>query len=1830
MTNPSEKSGSRRGRSTWWQLVLLMWKNLVLRRRHWLLTFFEILLPTALFSIVLFIRLIPGSNFIPEHINATTIFETDSEMRLKEYACSNYGKWINKTNYCFTMPNMRDLQIYYGPYGGFTNSVATHVANELNIPKDALTPVFTNEEMDSLVLQSYYTANITPYYIGLFFNDLDDVDSAPHDLKYDLRLTGTWMTASKYPFLEAAGPANSTFRYLNQGFALIQSLVDRFFISQITGNDTYSDYKVEVQKYPYPSYYNDFGISQLYGSFLPSDVVLSFVLLSPSLIKSIVYEKETGVRELMRLMGMSRWLVWVGWFLHALVVVVVVVTIITIMITVGLHSKGAYIPPILNYSNPFIVWIFLALYGISSITFCLTISTFFSRPTLATTLGVLIWLFSYYIPNSIIYLRYERMSLAPKVLYCLIPNMAMTIGFRVIEMFEGRAVGVQWSNMWETGNPRDQVTPGLLMIMMVVDSVIYCILIWYVDQVSPGTYGVALPWYFPFQKSYWCGSGPAKEAPRAMNDALDPDTRQNFEDEPVGLTPGIIIRNLRKEFKSLGRKVKVAVEDVSMTCYEGQCTVLLGHNGAGKTTTMSILTGVFAPSGGYAEVGGWDIATNLKEAREEVGLCPQHNMLFVDLTVMQHLLFFGRLKGMTTAASRAEGMVILKKLDLDQKIDVFGDQLSGGMKRKLCLAISLIGDSKVVILDEPSSGLDPESRRWVWDVVQGERGRRTILVTTHHMEEADVLGDRVAIMASGRVVCAGSTLFLKNKFGDGYTLEMMVTEDFSLEAITAEVTSHIPSAALHNNQGGEVTFKLPPITAMFAPLLESLTRRKEELGVRHLGLSLTTMERVFIGVSEVMEKSEQNSKACETKVENGGADNNMKGFLENGLTNSLQNGLTYSSQQQLYTSQTLMKERLRGYRLLLQRIKAFFIKRIIYSKRKWPLLITQGLIPVAVTLSCLLVDQTLDVFTSQEPPLVLDLSIFPYTTSFVRADPPLQYLAEQYTSLFTDPHEVSIVTNMTDSLLTAAEDDLPTYRENDICFSKYTRAEFTGDKEDVTMRILMQTIPYHTLGIGTSLVTNALLKAATNSTHTITTTNWPLPPDNTWKFHSEFSTSSFVYSNVMPLALAFLSASFLVFPLQERETKTKQVQVMTGAPVWALWSTTFIWDFATYMISVVLIFICFLALDPHGYFTKGEASGALIVMLVMYGWASIPMAYVFSFPFQTAASGFAVLALVNIVAGQLMTVIVWGLRAADVAGLTTASDIIYWVTSVIPSFPVSMAFSHVVRVSVHNDKCNQFNETVTKDLCKTLSLFAPTNDFMECCLYDDPPVCSLYGNKTCFSTWSYFRFENPGLAPDLLTLFVNGIIFLAIIVFLEAGGGIILRRVWRRITCRTLKIQPHVGQEGLQEVDEDVAAESDAVASLMTSAADNSGITSEGSMDTTLIASKLSKVYEGSLIPAVNSISFRVARGECLGLLGVNGAGKTTTFKMLTGDEVPTSGDAVIDGLSLNRERNKFVQNIGYCPQFDAFLGDLTGVEMLQLMGRLRGMTEVRLEEIISSLIPLVGLTECAKRPSSTYSGGNRRKLSTAMALVGSPPLVFLDEPTSGVDPVSRRRVWTAVRQAVINGQSVVLTSHSMEECEALCSRIIIMSRGTLRCVGTTGHLKAKFGQGYSLQVKLRTHGFTPGEQTEDEHVYDTKVSELKNIISRHLPGSTLTDQHKGMLAYRIPSNVPWGTLFSVMETVKAGRDPSATEAERPYSSPASPSIVEVYAASDTSLEQVFLSFAREAALEQASDVAGNGDNVFDASCDHTAIQMYESSASRSSSSSSSNSIPGADLVTEL
>ena len=197
--------------------------------------------------------------------------------------------------------------------------------------------------------------------------------------------------------------------------------------------------------------------------------------------------------------------------------------------------------------------------------------------------------------------------------------------------------------------------------------------------------------------------------------------------------------------------------------------------------------------------------------------------------------------------------------------------------------------------------------------------------------------------------------------------------------------------------------------------------------------------------------------------------------------------------------------------------------------------------------------------------------------------------------------------------------------------------------------------------------------------------------------------------------------------------------------------------------------------------------------------------------------------------------------------------------------------------------------------------------------------------------------------------------------------------------------------------------------------------------DNVLVMSNLSKCYRTKRhrkLIAVNNLCMGIRSGECFGLCGVNGAGKTTTFRMLIGDLIPTAGSSRVHGFDSMKEKRKVFRYIGYCPQFDALFDELTPVEHMLLMARLRGIFWRDESRHVNQLLKRLDLSEYLNVPVGKLSLGNRRKLSTAMALVGDPSIAFLDEPTSGMDPSSRRFLWNVIRRLVKEGKSVILTSH--------------------------------------------------------------------------------------------------------------------------------------------------------------------------------------------------------------
>ncbi|KAG9064767.1 hypothetical protein KI688_003026 [Linnemannia hyalina] len=328
--------------------------------------------------------------------------------------------------------------------------------------------------------------------------------------------------------------------------------------------------------------------------------------------------------------------------------------------------------------------------------------------------------------------------------------------------------------------------------MLLGESILFVLLTFYVDAVMPSEYGVRRPWHFPISglvKSRSSASSSARDieskivhggsqvdlsvdSDQESLDGGDADVRAERERVRTKYNPDttpLIIDNL---YHCYPGKVEAALKGMSFGVETNTVLSLLGPNGAGKSTLIHLLTGLYGPTRGSALIAGADIRTEMSLVHARIGVCPQHDILWDDLTVADHLLFYSRLRGVPPSLEQQSIAFAIASVSLTRFRDRQVKDLSGGERRRVSIAIALLGDNRVVFLDEPSTGLDAEVRRVIWDVVNRVKVNRTVVLTTHSMEEADILSDKIAIMTNGLLRCIGTSLHLKELYGSGFRLNI--------------------------------------------------------------------------------------------------------------------------------------------------------------------------------------------------------------------------------------------------------------------------------------------------------------------------------------------------------------------------------------------------------------------------------------------------------------------------------------------------------------------------------------------------------------------------------------------------------------------------------------------------------------------------------------------------------------------------------------------------------------------------------------------------------------------------------------------------------------------------------------------------------------------------------------------------------------------------------------------------------------------------------------------------------------------------------------------------
>ncbi|KAF3974301.1 hypothetical protein CMV_002347 [Castanea mollissima] len=442
----------------------------------------------------------------------------------------------------------------------------------------------------------------------------------------------------------------------------------------------------------------------------------------------------------------------------------------------------------------------------------------------------------------------------------LYPGFSLYRGLYEFAQYAQLDGGMRWEDLNDSENGMKEV-----LIIMFVDWLVVLFVAYGIDRVvSPGS-GVRRRKSQNSQKkpllSFWKPSLQSKDSTlNVQMDKADVNQEREKVDQLLhesSTSHAIVCDNLQKIYpESDGNPEKLAVQGLYLTVPRGECFGMLGPNGAGKTSFINMMIGLTKPTTGTAFVQGLDIRTHMNEIYTNMGVCPQHDLLWETLTGREHLLFYGRLKNLKGSALTQAVEESLKSLNLFHGgvANKQAGKYSGGMKRRLSVAISLIGDPRVVYMDEPSTGLDPASKNNLWNVVKNAKQDRAIILTTHSMEEAEFLCDRLGFFVDGSLQCIGNPKELKARYGGSYVFTITTSSDQE-EEVENMVQHLAPSASKVYQLSGTQKFEIPKSEIRIADVFQVVETAKRKFTVFSWGLADTNMEDVFIKVSREARQS---------------------------------------------------------------------------------------------------------------------------------------------------------------------------------------------------------------------------------------------------------------------------------------------------------------------------------------------------------------------------------------------------------------------------------------------------------------------------------------------------------------------------------------------------------------------------------------------------------------------------------------------------------------------------------------------------------------------------------------------------------------------------------------------------------------------------------------------------------------------------------------------------------------------------------------------------------------------------------------------------------------
>ena len=1543
------------------------------------------------------------------------------------------------------------------------DSIIYNKASKLNfILNESSFQNFTLEKMEDLIRSKNYEKNQSQLIcFGVrykYFEDNKTHDFSLHfsDFERIGRGNNPDIPSNKqgmFDKLQSGPDLRSMLLYRQGAYNYMMKIINEYILKTETDSPYATlNYAVLPMRY-WDNREDDFG--QFYGYVMVIIILMAYMIPLSLYIYKIVGEKETRIKEGMKIMGLGEAEYLLSYFIQYLIISIFVSVVNAFLFKIVLTKIQYYF--LLALIFLFSLDIFALIYFFQS---------FIDKTRISIVLSLIIYWIMYCLALACMF---ENSSFWLKLVLAFFPAVNLNLGVALLNKFE-----FHFRKFYNRDFTEDHFNYSLLIcyIMFVVDFFVFFFLGYYLHNVLPHDFGIRRPWYFLCSLDFWNPSRKKKyisledkmefeeyntRASKLLEDEKAEHHRvsilnkrkniygrsSKFESEDIydEKTEDEVfeIRNIVKIFGD-GKK---AVDGVNLNFYKDEIFALLGHNGAGKTTLISMLTGMYEATRGKAIYEGNNIldSNSIGIFRRKLGICPQHDTLFEDLTIREHLEMFSIFKGVSSENVNEEVKKTLKDFQISDIQNMLAKNLSAGQRRKL--------------------------------------------LTTHYMEEASVLGKRIGIINAGKMKCVGSPLFLIEKYGKFMSLNVTkdigadndeivdfmktLSNNLEYEILSEEIMFRIPVKDDNNEE--KKLRKCLDIQNFFTNFDANIN----ELKIKSYSVSMPTLEDVFLNVAAEDNKKTNKEKENEILIQD------------------------KTDDKVLYSLDLIEKSD--GYEKFKKDFKICMKRRGLITIRDIRGIIMEIVGPIILVLFGLLISK-LQITLKSEPYLLKDLEITgnqvvlfasknndeTYKDYFdVNRLPYVQY---KNITIDNNKKNETIIENFINNCFNEYK-DLEDRDDKPVDMSKSDYVGYYGgllmlnnDPKNYNFLIAVNPRVKHGLPIYSHYFLKTLIEKEYNKTGKqvnkpliIQYTHHPMPLTEKLKQQSDIINNVAIIFFIS-IAFGIMPANFVSMLVNERTNNSKHLMRISGINIISYWCVNYIFEYIKYYVTGGVCMIWLILFDyckRHFY-----------ILYLIYGPAMISFTYFLSFFFKDESNAQNAVILINIVLGGLGSITVLLFRIME--GTRTLGKIVGYGLSLIPSFCIDFAFN----LLVNREKIYSYE--LTKD------------EYHE----------ADKNENSIIEKWDYLLF---------LIIFCSSEVLIYTILFMIAEKSTYL---FKMPTNNIL--YSRVADAEVKKEIENANSNDEYLLSGYSEDNDDINTKQESNKKLAVKVKNLRKVYGNGCFSnekntAIENLNFCIESGECFGLLGLNGAGKTTTFKCITQEISQDNGEIRVFGQDIRGNFDKLNEIFGYCPQFDAIFVHLTVYENLEFYATIKGIKPELIHNLVTNMILEMSLTEFTNKIAGRLSGGNKRKLSVAISMLGNPPIILLDEPSTGMDPEARRFMWSVIHKMSTKGRksSVIMTTHSMDEAETLCKRMGIMVNGEFVCLGTANQIKEKYGYGYEADVRIKP--MSQEQQKEmisncNIEVEKVNKNNIKEILVRLGKENFYDELKEGRLGERLIKNI--------------------------------------------------------------------------------------------------------------